>query len=318
MLTTSSLLRLPFETAARAWLTTRHHHLASSTRNDYEKHIRMLATFFGRLRLPEITADHLHAYQQRRCDSAGPSIINREISVLQQILKRVGRWNKVGVAYDPLPLPRETAGRAISADEEAAFFRFAFSDPAWQVAAWVSVISINTTAGPKEILQLRLRDVDLDARTMRVNVEGAKTRERMRLLPLNDAAFRAAVRFHERARRECGARDPAHFLIPFHLSSTTFDPTRPQTHYYRAFREIQAAAGVRFHPYCLRHTAITKMLEAGVPEETVIAMAGHVSRAMLKRYSHIRLEAKRQAVLVLGRKAPASVKSPWKSVGKTG
>lgn len=278
----------------------------------------MLATFFGRLCLPEITADHLHAYQHKRCAAAGPSIINREISVLQQILKRVGRWDKVGVAYDPLPLPRETAGRAISDLEEAAFFRVAFSDPGWRVAAWVSVISINTTAGPKEILQLRLRDLDLDERTMRVNADGAKTRERMRVLPLNDAALRAAIAFHERARIDCGASEPDHYLIPFHLSSTTFDPTRAQTHYYRAFREIQAAAGVRFHPYCLRHTAITKMLEAGVPEETVIAMAGHVSRAMLKRYSHIRLDAKRQAVLVLGRKAPVSVKSPWKSVGKTG
>lgn len=316
MLTTASLLRLRFETAAHAWLATRQYHLASSTRGDYEKHIRMLATFFGHFRLPEITADHLHAYQQKRCAAAGASIINREISVLQQILKRVGRWDQVGVSYDPLPLPRETAGRAITVDEEAAFFRFAFSDPAWQVAAWVSVISINTTAGPKEILQLRLRDLDLDERTMRVNAEGAKTRERMRLLPLNDAAFRAAASFRERARRDCGATKPEHFLIPFHLSSATFDPTRAQTHYYRAFREIQTAAGVRFHPYCLRHTAITKMLEAGVPEETVIAMAGHVSRAMLKRYSHIRLEAKRQAAAVLGRKAPRSVEFLCTKIGK--
>ncbi len=318
MLTTASLLCLPFETAARAWLSTRHHHLAASTRIDYEKHIRMLARFFGHLRLVEITADHLHGYQEKRCAVAGASIINREISVLQQILKRAGRWDKVGASYDPLPLPRETAGRAISVAEEVAFFRVAFSDPGWRVAAWVSVISVNTTAGPKEILQLRLRDLDLDARTMRVNADGAKTRERMRVLPLNDAAFRAAFSFRERARRDCGASEPDHFLIPFHLSSTTFDPTRAQTHYYRAFREIQAAAGVHFHPYCLRHTAITKMLEAGVPEETVIAMAGHVSRAMLRRYSHIRLEAKRQAAETLGRKAPRSVKFLWDQRGKVG
>lgn len=49
----------------------------------------------------------------------------------------------------------------------------------------------------------------------------------------------------------------------------------------------------------LRHTAITKPGEAGVPESTVPALAGHSSRAMMERYSHIRLQAKRDAVEAL-------------------
>jgi hypothetical protein len=31
-------------------------------------------------------------------------------------------------------------------------------------------------------------------------------------------------------------------------------------------------------------------------DSTVMALAGHVSRAMMERYSHIRMEAKRRAV----------------------
>lgn len=46
----------------------------------------------------------------------------------------------------------------------------------------------------------------------------------------------------------------------------------------------------------LRHTAATKMAEAGVPESTMLAIMGHVSRAMLEKYSHIRMAAKREAV----------------------
>jgi integrase len=45
-----------------------------------------------------------------------------------------------------------------------------------------------------------------------------------------------------------------------------------------------------------RHTAATKMAEAGVPESTMLAIMGHMSRAMLERYSHIRMAAKREAV----------------------
>jgi hypothetical protein len=38
------------------------------------------------------------------------------------------------------------------------------------------------------------------------------------------------------------------------------------------------------------------MAEAGVPESTMLALMGHMSRAMLERYSHIRMAAKRTAM----------------------
>ncbi len=37
------------------------------------------------------------------------------------------------------------------------------------------------------------------------------------------------------------------------------------------------------------------MAEAGVPESTMLSMMGHMSRAMLERYSHIRMAAMREA-----------------------
>jgi integrase len=52
--------------------------------------------------------------------------------------------------------------------------------------------------------------------------------------------------------------------------------------------------GLRFHD--LRHHAITELAESGASEQTIKAIAGHVSERMLKRYSHIRLEAKRAAL----------------------
>jgi len=41
------------------------------------------------------------------------------------------------------------------------------------------------------------------------------------------------------------------------------------------------------------------MAEAGVSESTMLALMGHMSRAMLERYSHIRMAAKREAVTAL-------------------
>jgi len=45
-----------------------------------------------------------------------------------------------------------------------------------------------------------------------------------------------------------------------------------------------------------RHTLITELAESGAGDETIMAIAGHVSRQMLKRYSHIRTQAKRNAL----------------------
>jgi integrase len=57
----------------------------------------------------------------------------------------------------------------------------------------------------------------------------------------------------------------------------------------------------------LRHTVATKMAEAGAPESTMLALMGHMSRVMLERYSHIRMAAKREAVLALGLRSKATL-----------
>jgi len=55
-----------------------------------------------------------------------------------------------------------------------------------------------------------------------------------------------------------------------------------------------AKVDCRFHD--LRHTFISRLAESQASDSTVMALAGHVSRAMMERYSHIRMEAKRKAV----------------------
>jgi integrase len=51
----------------------------------------------------------------------------------------------------------------------------------------------------------------------------------------------------------------------------------------------------------LRHTFCTKLAEAGIPEQVMLDLLGHVSQAMMKRWSHIRLETRRRAIEALER-----------------
>jgi integrase len=74
------------------------------------------------------------------------------------------------------------------------------------------------------------------------------------------------------------------------------DPSRPVKSWRSAWRAAlkRAKLQVRFHD--LRHTCITKLAESQASEQTLMAIAGHVSRSMIEHYSHIRMEAKRAAV----------------------
>ena len=52
--------------------------------------------------------------------------------------------------------------------------------------------------------------------------------------------------------------------------------------------------GFRFHD--LRHQAITELAESKASDSTIMSIAGHVSRKMLAHYSHVRMDAKRNAL----------------------
>ena len=63
---TSDLAQLPFLQAARAWRESRKPYLGERTYLDYQHHIKTLGKFFGEMRLPEIDADRIRAYQKLR------------------------------------------------------------------------------------------------------------------------------------------------------------------------------------------------------------------------------------------------------------
>jgi integrase len=87
-------------------------------------------------------------------------------------------------------------------------------------------------------------------------------------------------------------------VFPFGKPSPK-DPTRPQTSVKTAWRNTRDKAKVegRFHDS--RHTFVTELAESGAGDQVIEDLAGHVSKEMVKHYSHIRTQAKRRAVEAL-------------------
>jgi integrase len=92
-----------------------------------------------------------------------------------------------------------------------------------------------------------------------------------------------------------GEPEAEHYLFPWGKPHPS-DPMRHATDITWGWDELRKDTGVKCRLHDLRHTFATKLAENGVPESTMLALMGHMSRAMLERYSHIRMAAKRDAV----------------------
>jgi integrase len=308
---------MTFADAAPLWLATKIGRKAERTTENDAYHVRCLMKFFGAMKLKDIHAGHLFTYQQWRPSAskrkAGPSCINHEMSVLQQMLKRAGRWGTIEQWYSPMPLPKKGPGRALEPNEEAHLFKIASSDTRWKVAYCSLILTNNTTAGPGEIRKLRLKDIDTTDWVLTVR-EGAKNDDRVRHIPLNDEAQWAMTELLKTAKRK-GAYLPEHYLLP-HRGNGVGDPTRPQYTWKKAWYSLRARASEdmpslsTLRPYDLRHHAITRLLEnPDISEQTVKDIAGHVSKHILERYSHIRMDKKRKALDALCRKPVQAVQN---------
>lgn len=268
--------------------------------------LKPLVRVFGGHRLCDIAGGDIRGYQVVRADQVGSRTINLEVKVLRMVLRAAKLWSRVAEDYKPLPENRRGPGRALSVEDEKRLFEVASSKPQWDVAYYAAQLAANTTARSCELKGLRLPDVDLISRSMSVRRISTKTDAGCRLIPLNESAMWAATRLLERAQL-LGASEPEHYLFPARVrrgisgrTTSGYDPSLPAKSWRTAWRELTKAAGLRglrFHD--LRHHCITRLAEAGVAEQTLMAIAGHVSRQMLEHYSHIRIQAKREAVAAL-------------------
>lgn len=134
-----------------------------------------------------------------------------------------------------------------------------------------------------EVAGVRLADVDLAERTIRVTGKGNKERT----VVINRTAA-AAIEAYLRVRP--GSGDPALFLGRGGKGLTP-------KHVWRIFRDIYKFSGIQKHasPHTLRHSFATHLVENGVDLETVRELLGHESLATTGIYLNLAMGRKRRA-----------------------
>jgi integrase len=245
----------------------------------------------------EITPAVVKGYQTSRlAEKAGPKTINNEVLLLLRlcgdqgdlIRARLRREKAMKLATPPSP------GRAYTSDEkarilaEAAKLRSKNMYPAL-------VVDLNCGLRDKELRELRWRQIDL-VHKKQLTVGKSKTDAGTgRVIPLNDTV-RVALETHAAWYiRRFGECKPEWYVFPAGHGQPN-DPTSPDTSLKTAWKKVRDNANVVGRWHDNRHTLVTELAESGAGDEVIMSIAGHVSRAKLSRYSHVRMEAKRRAL----------------------
>jgi integrase len=251
-----------------------------------------------------------------RHKSVNPGKVNQEVFALIQVRRRAGAWtHRLAEAHQALQVPETDIPRALTVEQQEKFLATAASRPEWRLVYWYAIVALRTTANNLEMRGLRIQDVNLFSATMRIQAEYAKNRHRVRTIPLDEDALAAMHQLLDRAR-SLGAVEPHHYVFPFRTCRGAWKPQKPMSDsgIKRPWDDVRKAADVpwlRIHD--LRHTAITRLAEAGESVPMIMAMAGHVSQKMMQHYTHISEQAKRLAqrrAATVGRKTATALSTP--------
>jgi integrase len=268
--------------------------------------IRALTGYFGGKRLTELTPASIEQYRawrratiSRRGRAVMPATINRELACLKRMFNVARKGLMVLKGGVPLVNPmamvsldreRNERDRVLSGEE----FRCLY----YAAAPWLQpllLVAYHTGMRAGEIRSLRWDQVDLKAGTIRLKSTDTKTDEG-RVIPLNQAltsTLKTATRY---------VRCPWVFVNPslvdaWQATPEHVDPRYQVTSITHAFERACRKAGVThatFHD--LRHTFVTNARRAGIDYFRIMAITGHKTMTVFKRYNTIDRDDLQQAM----------------------
>lgn len=258
----------------------------------------------GGLMAVDVTDKTILKYQTDRLkEHAAPKTTNDEVGFLLRVLPiaQSGAIRAQLRAQKHLRLKNnKRVGKAYTLKEKASLIQAARSAPRSKAVYLATMFGLHAGMRDKEIRTLTWSGLDLTKRIVTVG-ESKTDAGTGRTIPMNADLYRAVVEYAKWYTSSFGTAKSDWYVFPSGKPRPN-DPTRPQTSIKTAWRNVRSRANVdgRFHD--VRHTFVTDLAESGAGDEVIRDMAGHVSRDMLKHYSHIRTQAKRQAVDALATK----------------
>jgi integrase len=260
----------------------RQHYQTTGTRNRTEAEYRLshLDTFFAHWRIATIGGAEITAYVNHRLgEGVAPATVNRELETLGRTLRLAYENNKlmrVPVIHKLKPSPPrqgffereqyEAVRRQLRPDHQLA-------------------VTIAHTYGwrmQSEVLTLELRQVDLEAGTLRLEPGSTKNDDGrvVYLTPELKSLLAAQIERVRALERETGQIVP--YLFPHLVGQHRGKRMQDFKKTWKAACEKAGCVGMLRHDF--RRTAVRNMVNLGVPERVAMKVSGHRSRTVFDRY----------------------------------
>ena len=256
---------------------------------------------FGKVRIQEITEEMIQQVVRDMRDQGltrrtSPKMLTTLRAVFDlAIRKGVLQANP---ARDATPMGKPSKERDALTVAELALLRGAIQGDPWE-ACWML-----TLAGLRRSELLALRWTDLDARTGELTVSKGrvprggvgkpKTMRGYRVLPLDQERLDLLLALNAWQAETYGSDQAETGLI---VINELGRPMRPEEWTARWRKLCKATKGVRDDHtlHAARHSTVTFMRNAGVPDHIVAACHGHDEVIMRRTYSHVHSQQMRSA-----------------------
>jgi integrase len=283
------------------FLDSRQNETSARSRHIYQLSLNKFLAFLGERSerpLDEITRAQIVSFRDEQLAQSAPATANLTLNIVKMLFKAARRD---GVVLDNPAEGVKTVKasatferRAFTLDELRAILEVADDE-------WRSLIRFGLYTGQRlgDIALLTWSQIDLERDQIRMRVR--KTNKQL-LVPI-------AAPLHEHLSKSASLDDPRAPVHPRAFKNVEMNK-ETVADLSTQFAEILVSAGLReqkkiskgvgrsgrrqgnelsFHS--LRHTAVSLMKDAGVPDAVVMALVGHNSAAMSAHYTHVGKEA---------------------------
>ena len=274
---------LNFEAAALDYITRLERTGGKDIANKRRHIEQQLIPFFAGKRANDISTLCVAEFAQARLATGKQATVNRELSTLSHLMNRMVEWGWIRLQDKPKIAKGAEARKPItilSDSQMAALMAAALNDSDSDLHLFVA-FGLNAAMRHSEIVATRFDQVDFA--NHRIFIPSAKAGEREQ--PITPALADLLHRKQSAQAKALGWIFPAKGSAKTAAARSSHRPTMEY-----GFKRAVIRAGLdptRVTPHVMRHTAITRLVKAGIDLPTIQKISGHKTLAMVMRYVHI-------------------------------